>query len=231
MNLQEPHVIYTSKTGRQIKGYSVTSLLTVYRGEFGKLMNPAAVNSAIRLALYRGGEMFINVFLPKRFDPTYARNALGYRSDAAYDAWKAVMAQNGNKVSFTSDYAGFTPSTGDKTSHVMSPQPTPFVFTGHSKELVLSTARVNVIATSTRARLEVKVSVGSIAFTKQYSAFKVVTAIELGRVSEVIEKTLREELLPKAQTGQLKNERFTTYQSRTPDISTQRSMPASERSL
>ena len=173
-----------------VQADSLRALLSAYRFHYKKLeLRAAQINTALRAALLGAGMMWIKVFLPKRFDPSYARLVLGYRSTKAYDLWK--FANEGKTVSFTRDYAGFNASrTVGGDVQVMAPQPTPFVLSGASRALALATARPIATVTSTRARLVVKLQLGAINF-RNHDTFTTVPNLEYQRVVEEAERLLR----------------------------------------
>ena len=173
-----------------VQAASLRALLSAYRFHFKSLeLRAAQINTALRAALLGAGMMWIKVFLPKRFDPSYARLVLGYRSTKKYDLWK--FANEGKTVSFTRDYAGFTASRtvgGEVT--VAAPQPTPFVLSGASRALAMATARPVATVTSNSARLVVKLQLGAINF-RNHDIFTTVPALEYQRVVEEAERLLR----------------------------------------
>lgn len=165
-------------------------LLTSYRYTFKQLeLRASQINAALRAALLGAGMMWIKVFLPKRFEPSYARLALGYRSTKAYDLWK--FANEGKAVSFTRDYAKFHAArTVGGVVTVAAPQPTPFVLSGASRELAMATARPYATVTSNTARLVVKLQLGAINF-RNHDVFTTVPEAEYQRVVQEAERLLR----------------------------------------
>lgn len=178
------------KSGSKMTVSKLRSLVAIYRGVLtSKHTGPklkSTVNAQIREALTKAGEMWIRVFLPKRFDPDYARGVLGYRAKKSYEADKVKNA--GLAWSFTEE-RGF--SEAKERTIVASPQPTPFVLTGKSKEGVLSGARVEARVTADRFVLKVHVNPGSISFTKQYKNFMRIPGHEYQRVNAEFEREMR----------------------------------------
>jgi hypothetical protein len=179
--------------GGIVRGDSGTAVLQEYRFRFREIgLAASRINSILREALVAAGWMWIKVFLPKRFEPSYARLQLGYRSTKAYDDWKAEHV--GEEVSWTRDFAGFTPErTVGGEAVVLAPQPTPFVLSGAGKASALSSAYPVATVTANRARLTVKLKIGAISF-RNHDTFTSVPAVEYGRVLEEAERFLRRRL-------------------------------------
>ena len=172
----------------------------VLKKELGKL---SEANAVIRYALVEAGKMWIVVFLPKRFDENYAKSVLGYHANAGYEAFKVQAASSGARVSFTRDHADFEPSAGHSSEFaVVSPQPQPFAFSGRSKVGALASAYPVAYVTQGKARLVIKVELGSIAF-KNADKFTFVPFIEYARVMEYAANLIQKELLPGAVTKTL----------------------------
>ena len=177
------------KTGETLTVSKLRSVINLYRtaleNQHTGPRKKSTVNSQIREALQAAGEMWIKVFLPKRFVPSYARGVLGYRASAKYEAEKVKYV--GRTFSFTEE-RGF----GDGTDRVVvvGPQPTPFVLTGTSKTGVLSGATVEARVTSTKWVLKVHVNPGKISFTPQYDNFMRIPKVEYQRVVFEVNKQL-----------------------------------------
>lgn len=169
------------KTGETLTVSKLRSVIAIYRAALEKQHTgpkmKSSVNALIREALQAAGEMWIKVFLPKRFEPGYARGVLGYRASAKYEAEKVAAA--GMTYSFTEE-RGF--AEGSERVLVASPQPTPFVLTGQSKSGVLAGATVEARVTSTKWVLKVHVNPGRISFTRQYANFMRIPTTEYQRV-------------------------------------------------
>jgi hypothetical protein len=184
-------ISYTSKkSGLTVNSGSLKLLLDDYQKKLDKALagkSQSAVNSIIRVALNEAGEMWVRVFLPMRFSD-YAISVLGYRATDSYNKEKVEAASAGRALDFHSarSFEGQDINSGV----VIPPQPTPFVASGRSKELCLSTARVEVRATATTGRILIRCQVGVIKFPKQYEAFKSIPAIERKRVIDQVKSTL-----------------------------------------
>lgn len=169
------------KTGETLTVSKLRSIIALYRSALEKQhtgpRKASSVNSLIRSALQAAGEMWIKVFLPKRFDPAYAKGVLGYHATSKYEDEKA--ANVGKMFSFTEE-RGF--SDAAERTLVVGPQPTPFVLTGTSRAGVLSGANVEARVTANKWVLKVHVNPGSISFTKQYKNFMKIPTVEYQRV-------------------------------------------------
>jgi hypothetical protein len=181
------------KNGQKMTVSKLRSLVAIYRGVLeGRHTGPrmrSEVNAAIRAALHKAGEMWIRVFLPKRFDPAYARGTLGYRANAKYEQEKVDMVQSGTLYDFAHE-RGIT-ETSERKVLVMAPQPTPFVLSGESKSGVLNGARVEARVTASRFVLKVHVNPGRISFTRQYENFMRIPGHEHQRVIAEFEREMR----------------------------------------
>jgi len=171
------------------------------RGLLGGLRG---ANSAVRWALAEAGKLWIAVFLPKRFDMEYAKRYLGYSSTQAYNRFKAQAAMTGAPVSFMGDYAGATsyhagPGEG---STVSAPQPTPFVFTGLSRAMALSSAYPVAAVTADKAVLTIKIQLGAIAY-RNAETFTKVPFHEYARITTHALKLLEKDVAPAARAGAL----------------------------
>jgi len=184
---------WTSRaTGQSLTVSKLRSIVAIYRGRLEQTHTGpkriSEVNSKIRQALTAAGEMWIRVFLPKRFDPGYARGVLGYRASAKYEAEKVAAAQDGAMYDFTGE-RGF--AEGKERVLVLAPQPTPFVLTGTSKAGVLSGARVEARVTQDKWVLKVHVNPGSISFTHQFGNFMRIPITEYQRVVWEVQNQLK----------------------------------------
>lgn len=183
------------KTGETLTVSKLRSVIAIYRKALERQHTgpklKSTVNSQIREALQAAGEMWIKVFLPKRFDPSYARGVLGYHASKRYEEEKVAAA--GMTYSFTEE-RGFAESA--ERVLVASPQPTPFVLTGTSRAGVLAGARVEARVTSTKWVLKVHVNPGSISFTRQYQNFMRIPAIEYQRVVWEVNSRLNKLIKP-----------------------------------
>lgn len=178
-----------AKNGRIFRGPSYAELFRIYRDEFKILgYSKSEINNILRYGGAVGGRVFIDVFLPKRFDLSYARN-MGYRSSPKYDEWK--QRHIGMRVHFGNE------GLKSKPTVIEGPQPTPFVASGASKKAVLSSAYA-VVVVRNDISIKVKCVSGSINFTKQHAAFSRVLDVERARVQAEVERVLRAELLPDA---------------------------------
>lgn len=184
------------KNGREVRVKNLRSVVALMRSEvirLGKLTKTRAINAALMMALEAGGWYWIRAFLPKRFDNRYARDILGYQAKPSYESSKRRAAESGNPYRFEGkDGIEF----GDPTV-VRPPQPTPFVFSGRSKDLVLGGgARPNAIVKSNGdCKLIVNFPWGSIGFIRQKEAFTFVPAFEHARVTDVILGTFEREII------------------------------------
>jgi hypothetical protein len=178
------------KTGETLTVSKLRSIIAIYRKvlerEHSGPKKASTVNTHIRNALQAAGDMWIKVFLPKRFDQSYARGVLGYRATKKYEDEKVEAA--GSLYSFTEE-RGF--SEAAERVLVASPQPTPFVLTGTSRAGVLSGARVEARVTAKKWVLKVHVNPGKISFTKQYDNFMKIPAIEYQRVVWEVQNNLK----------------------------------------
>lgn len=186
-------VIDISRTG--VVSGAGSSILLEYRFRFKELgVKAAMINSALRYALEGAGEFWIKTFMPKRWDPSYARMFLGYKSTKAYDDWK--VKNQGQVVNFTRNFAGFVAKTTvGRTVVVASPQPQPMVLSGASKAAAEGSARPQAKVTKNTAKLVVKVQLGAINFLN-HDAFTFVPRHENERVVAEAERILRKEILP-----------------------------------
>lgn len=210
-------------TGKVVDSGSLKLLLDDYQKKLDRAIagkSQSAVNSMIRVALNEAGEMWVAVFLPKRFSD-YARTVLGYRATEVYEAEKVQAAHEGRALDFHSRRS--IPGDDINSGVVLSPQPTPFVASGRSKALCLSTARVEVSATATRGRIQIRCQVGVITFTKQYQSFISIPAIERQRVIEKVRSVLST-ILSGAGVNNVYNEEFRYISRRSPTVE-ERSIP------
>ena len=130
-------VIFTTKSGKQITAPMLKAVIAQARGQLQQQISgrrtEGAINGIIKNALYAGGELFIDVFLMKRFDMSYAKGVLGYRASTAYEQEKITAAQEGRPLSFRKARGiGFNGGVDTHGGVVMAPQPRPFVASGQS---------------------------------------------------------------------------------------------------
>jgi|SRR6185369_15012458 len=189
--------IYKTKSGKIISIIDIRMMIENYKDIYKKYgMSPAGQNALIRLGAYQAGVTWGAIFIPKRFDPAYARGVLGYNAERGYETWKSMNA--GKDVSWT-EYVGI--DDGGATIHIESPQPTPFVLSGDSKKHILGQEpKVTVVERGGRGYCRVSVQLGSIAYNRA-DVFTKVTAIELQRFSQEFERNLRKQILPKVMAG------------------------------
>lgn len=188
-------LLYKTKGGKEVRSGSLKILLDFYQQKINAALekhSQAATSAIIRVALQDAGEMWRNVFLPKRFS-SYSKN-LGYTANDSYNAMK-VEAANAERPLYFKSERGISESQDLNSGIVIQPQPTPFVASGKSKETVLSSAYVDVKVTKTRGRVLIKCQTGVIRFTRQYEAFLTIPAIERQRVTEQVKKNLEAALL------------------------------------
>lgn len=194
-------VIFKAKDGRELRGITLRQALEGHMPKLAELLTKrAAIQGVIRRACYLGGELWIRVFLPKRFEMGYARS-LGYGSRQSYNDWKAKNV--GRLVSFGEDYVG---GLDTKAVTIAAPQPQPFVLSGASKQSVLSTARVAVTMTGgdlSNLKMRVGFQAGAINRGRNHAAFVKLPATEYIRVVAEIERALRRELMPMIQSKQI----------------------------
>jgi hypothetical protein len=120
------------------------------------------------------GELWAHVFLPMRFEMPYARR-LGYKVTGAYNRFKE--AQAGNTVMLEGKN-GFILG-GART--IRAPQPTPFVYTGSSKDYIYNNYHVTVVVKNDQATIRVVFRLGNIAYLNR-DVFLNVPAAEYARV-------------------------------------------------
>lgn len=201
--------ITLSSGGKVVTGEKFSEMIKEFRGQFKGLMySPKEIKSIMMYAGAVGGRVFIDVFLPKRFDTSYA-SFLGYFSTDEYDSWKQRNA--GRVVSF-GDYAGGGLKTNSFT--MASPQPSPFYASGQSKKIALESAYVQVVATKLELRIRVKCNSAAINFTQQYKAFSKVLESEKQRVAKEVDRVLRKTLLPDAKEAAAAGDRLPTLVTR-----------------
>lgn len=189
--------IYKTKSGKIISIIDMRGMIENYKDIYKKYgMSTAGQNALIRLGAYQAGVTWGAIFIPKRFDTSYARGVLGYTAGKDYEAWKVEHA--GKDTSWT-EYVGI--DDGSASIHVATPQPTPFVLTGDSRKHILSQEpKVSVVERGGRGYCRVSVQLGSIAFNNA-DVFTRVTAVELQRFSQEFERNLRRQILPKVMAG------------------------------
>lgn len=174
--------VFIQKGTRKYTGPSLQSILEQNRG-LKVFVTKSQMASMLRFAGKVGGELWLTVFLPKRFEMDYARN-LGYSGSARYGEWKAA------NVGKTVQFGGKHGTLSGKTTTVAAPQPSPYYLSGDSKKTVLSSAYVTVTATSEKVVIKVKFRLGNIAFNMADS-FTKVPAFEYARVVQEVDRVLR----------------------------------------
>jgi hypothetical protein len=127
----------------------------------------AEQNTAIRTALLSAGNLWIEVFLEKRFSD-YARK-LGYDESAKWEATKIALAKGGV---------------------LTSKQPTPFVFSGQMKATALAGARATATATANRQAILIRVPYGHAVQPRAADVFRSVPPWEVLRLAEEVNASL-----------------------------------------
>lgn len=190
-----------------VTGDDFTKMISQYREVFkGLVYTKREIKSIMMYAGAVGGRVFIDVFLPKRFDIGYV-NTMGYTVGDKYAAWK--VRNVGNTVSLSDLRGGDANNNYGKQKFVMAgPQPNPFYASGRSKKAVLDSAYVAVTAIKDDVRIVVKVNSAAINFTPQYDVFKRVLEFERKRVAAEVERTLRLHLVPDAKEAQARGDRL-----------------------
>ncbi len=125
-------------------------------------------NTMIREAMRRVGDLWVRVFLPKRFT-SYATSVLRYNPSAYWEDVKARLARRGV---------------------IAKPQPTPLVYTGISRNAALSGLRVDPKATKNRAYCVVRIPLGHAVQKQTSQVFKYLPRIEVARVADEFKKAL-----------------------------------------
>jgi hypothetical protein len=133
-------------------------------------------NDLLRSALFAGGQVWIAVFLEKRFSD-YSVKVLGYNPRAAWEEYKRLMI--GKPVKFSGNIG-----------NVRGPQPVPFVLTGNFKDAALAGARPTATATKTKATVRIRIPTAHAMRKETLAVFKTLPAIEVRRIAAVIEKEL-----------------------------------------
>ncbi len=132
-----------------------------------RLFSKADQNTIMRTTMRSVGELFIAVFLPKRFTD-YARTFLGYFSSGVYDKRKSKLAARGV---------------------IPGPQPTPLVYTGVSRSDAISGARATSTATASNAWAIVRFPRGGVNF-KKAAVLQTIPRHEVERMAEEVRKIL-----------------------------------------
>lgn len=191
--------LYTTRRGKNISIIDVRLMIDKYHAELKKLgMTQAGANSLIRLAAYQAGGTFAKVFIPKRFDPDYAKRVVGYATSRGYENWK--VEHQGTVASWRA-MRGFDESMHDDATFVAVGQPLPFVLSGQSRTTVLAASpKIVVVERGGKGYCRVTVPLGKIAFNKA-DVFTRVAAVELQRFVEDFERNLRSHILPLAKAG------------------------------
>jgi hypothetical protein len=138
-----------------------------------------SIDAIFANALMDAGHMWIEVFLPKRFEYGYAHNVVGYRTGMKYETFKDHNAGHTDKSGRTIDVD----------------QPRPFVYTGKSKATVEGSAYPVVQGDSSHMSLRIRMRLGDIA-RKKADVFTRVPDIEYFRVVAHVERIMRRQVMP-----------------------------------
>ena len=190
----EGNIVYgRRKGGVEISGPSLKFIVESSRKRIKALndkLGDRAINAALMAALMIAGYMWIKVFLPKRFDKSYAEGVLQYRASERYKAGKRSAAASGRP------YKG-----ADK---VEPPQDTPFVLSGKSRALALAGAYPKASVMSKGSfLLTAVVPRGRITQTPQASRFSYVPAIEKKRIAEAVVSAFEKMIVPSIVSGDI----------------------------
>lgn len=190
--------VYRTKNGKVVSIIDMRKMIDDYRKVFKQMgFKATGANALIRLAAFQAGTTWAKIFIPKRFNPAYARGVLGYGAGKEYEAWKS---RNAGRMASWKEFRGF-PEPHDDLVRVAYPQPSPFVLTGGSKTAVLgATPKVVVTERGGQGRCSITVPLGMIAF-KRASIFTKVAMVELARFSDEFERNLRKSIRPLAGAG------------------------------
>lgn len=196
-----------SNGGKTVTGTDFGKMISEFREVFkGLVYTPKEIKSIMMYAGAVGGRVFVDVFLPKRFETEYAHVMWYFVSDE-YETWKERNV--GKLVSLSQIRGGKGGNNYGKEQFVMAaPQPTPFYASGRSKKSVLDSAYVVVVATKGDLRISVKCNSAAINFTPQYGAFSKVLEFEKKRVAQEVDRTLRLHLVPDAKEAKARGDRL-----------------------
>jgi len=205
--------ITLSSGGKIVTGEKFSEMIKEFRDQFKGLMySPKEIKSIMMYAGAVGGRVFIDVFLPKRFDTSYA-HMMWYSASDDYETWK--QRNVGLMVSFSQLRLGKATNNYGKEKFVMAgPQPSPFYASGTSKRIVLESAYVQVVATKLELRIRVKCNTGAINFTPQNKIFSKVLETEKQRVAKEVDRVLRKTLLPDAKEAKALGDRLPAFVTR-----------------
>jgi hypothetical protein len=143
------------------------------------------------------GELWAHVFLPMRFDMSYAKR-LGYRATTDYNRFKE--ARVGQTVMLEGKN-GFILG-GART--IRGPQPTPFMYTGSSKDYIFSKYHVDVVVKNESVTIKVVFRLGNIAFLNR-DVFLTVPAAEYARVATEFHNEITRSVKDKLTNGGVGN--------------------------
>ena len=132
-----------------------------------RLFSQSEQNTIVRTAVRAAGEVWVAVFLPKRFS-TYA-NMLGYR---VTNKWKD------NKVSLA------------RRGVIPGPQPTPMVYTGVMRATAIARARADGRATKSKAVAIIKIPFGHAVRPELTKVFKTIPKHEIVRMAQEVQRQL-----------------------------------------
>ncbi len=132
-----------------------------------RLFSQKDQNTILRTVMQMAAQLFIDVFLPKRFEP-YARTFLGYTASGKYENRKRKLAAKGI---------------------IASPQPTPLVYTGASREGALGSARATSTATVKRLTAIVRFARGAINY-KKAAVLQTIPRHEVSRMASLVQTEL-----------------------------------------
>ncbi len=134
-----------------------------------RLFKQREQNAIVRAAMKAAGDLWIEIFLPKRFNDDYAWKVLGYSNASAWDQSKQRLINRGV---------------------LTGPKSTIFVFTGQMRANALSQASTDARSTRTKATATIRVPIGHplTATTARY--FKFLPQVELRRLTVEIERVM-----------------------------------------
>lgn len=132
-------------------------------------------NKIVRQSMGQVGNMWISIFLPKRFTD-YARRFLRYNPRAAWEKAKQIMADK--RVLTKNGYS------------VVGPQPTPLVLTGVMRAAALGGARGVPKATKSKAYVAIKIPLGHAVRKETSSVIGFIPPHEKTRIAEEFKRSL-----------------------------------------
>lgn len=151
---------------------------------------------ALRAAFQAVGNLWVTVFLPKRFT-SYAEQFLGYNPNAAMSGrkfWvnrKVALAKSGRPVRVKYGAGAYS---------VADPQPTPFVFTGFMRERALTYARAEAGGAANNPYVKVMIPLGHALRSEYIDILRKLPPHELKRLAEECEKALKAAIEGKPQS-------------------------------